>query len=511
MTTYLSLFETKQKIIFDLGNLVNEIYTAPFNVTLTASYFTAKDSTVPADIILPVSADNGAQSMPSVFTLPPETASSVLTLPRNTKKAVFTISATGQSEEEFWWSNVLQSDTNTYPGFELYGYSPFREVQLYIDGLLAGVVWPFPIIFTGGIVPGLWRPVVGIDTFDLKEDEIDITPFLPLLCDGRAHNFTIGVSGLDDDGHGGASLSGTTGGYWLVTGKVFIWLDVEGHITTGDGPNRHTPVPVFDIASSLSRVANGTNGTLIYSVNAHRSLSVWSTVQLSHGKEVAYWQQDLSFSNEGNFSNGADVERNNQITEGVDMSSSGYMKSFKYPLYAYSAFHSHGDNISISALVNRGKDVKTLGQPVFPTGLESFKPVEAVTARLPRFEGTWLSTTQNGSATYLANETSHSSFSFGTTEQDFTFSGVQASVRNDLHHFPKIVGHTELFHRHVTAVNGTLTEDDELLLGDSFGHPSSYSQAGAGHGYLLTNLPGRGADWRGMVHHHNRGGGHGAA
>ena len=111
------------------------------------------------------------------------------------------------------------------------------EVQLLIDGHLAGVYWPFSIIFTGGIVPGLWRPVrhlsglslpvwgcflsdetccrgklshfgiqppillprrallfifqlqvgmltpkcakiVGIDSFDLRQHEIDITPFL---------------------------------------------------------------------------------------------------------------------------------------------------------------------------------------------------------------------------------------------------------------------------------------------------------------------------------------------
>ena len=116
---------------------------------------------------------------------------------------------------------MLQSDTATFPqAGALYGYSPFREVQVSIDGALVGVVWPFPVIFTGGVVPGLWRPIVGIDTFDLREDEIDITPWLPLLCDGQRHNFTIRVSGLIDDGHGNARLSETTGSYWLVTGKV---------------------------------------------------------------------------------------------------------------------------------------------------------------------------------------------------------------------------------------------------------------------------------------------------
>lgn len=77
---------------------------------------------------------------------------------------------------KFWWSNAPQSAIDTFPRYgRLYGYSPFREIQLLIDGMLAGVAWPFPTIFTGGIVPGLWRPVVGIDAFDLKEYEVDIT------------------------------------------------------------------------------------------------------------------------------------------------------------------------------------------------------------------------------------------------------------------------------------------------------------------------------------------------
>jgi hypothetical protein len=100
MTTYQSLFKHDQTIIFDLGNLVNDIYTAAINVTLTAAYFTAPDSIIPADLILPVSARKGSQDLPSVFTVPPSTASNSLTLPQNVKKAVFTISATGQSEEE---------------------------------------------------------------------------------------------------------------------------------------------------------------------------------------------------------------------------------------------------------------------------------------------------------------------------------------------------------------------------------------------------------------------------
>jgi hypothetical protein len=116
---------------------------------------------------------------------------------------------------EFWYSNVFSSDVHTFGSDPLPGHSPFREIQLLIDGRLAGVVWPFPVIFTGGIVPGLWRPVVGVDAFDIREDEIDITPWLPLLCDGESHAFAIRVVGIDDDGKGHGRLSETVGSYWV--------------------------------------------------------------------------------------------------------------------------------------------------------------------------------------------------------------------------------------------------------------------------------------------------------
>lgn len=100
MTNYLSLFKQDQKLIFDLGNLIDDVYTGAFNVTLTATFFTAKNTAKPADLILPVSKDEAAEGMASAFDLSKDKATSSLTIPRNTKKAIFTIAATGQSNEE---------------------------------------------------------------------------------------------------------------------------------------------------------------------------------------------------------------------------------------------------------------------------------------------------------------------------------------------------------------------------------------------------------------------------
>jgi len=339
------------------------------------------------------------------------------------------------------------------------------------------------------VVPGLWRPIVGIDAFDLKEDEIDITPWLPLLCDGNAHTFEIRVSGLNDNGNGTASLSETTDDYWIVSGKIFLWLDTPGHITTGQGPHLISPPPSLQVTSSLLKGQNGTNSTLLYQVQAQRTLSIQSNLTLSSGPQTAFWTQNRTFSNTGNLSSSGNIALNTQVTTGHDLSSSGYSRSLTYDLYAYSDYETLGSNISIAATVNRVKTVETKGQAVFPTGLEAFVKVA------PAFQGSLLSTTQNGSATYLANTTSSKSFSFGTTEQDMTLSGIRGGRGYE----GQGAGDTELFYRHALAVNGTVTVDEERVLGDNVQHAHGYGHGHGdnGHGFCLNGLHGRGGKWNG--------------
>jgi hypothetical protein len=165
MSAYVALFKTPHKIIFDLGNIVDDTYTGLWNTTLTATFFVSENTVKPADIILPISTQKSGTDQSSAFVVPETKASNTLELPTNANKAVFSISACGQAAEEFWWSNVLNSDTRAFGNDSvLYGHSAFRELQLFIDGKMAGVAWPFPVIFTGGVVSGFWRPIVGIGT-----------------------------------------------------------------------------------------------------------------------------------------------------------------------------------------------------------------------------------------------------------------------------------------------------------------------------------------------------------
>lgn len=234
MTAFDSLLKVEQKVIFDLSNVYSDLYTGAFNVTLNALYYNDKylSDLSPADKIYPISALASSKNISSVMSLPDDNGTVSIRFPYNVKRAMVSLLASGNSAEEFWFTNVPTEYVNTFPenpGW-LYGYSPFREIQLLIDGKLAGYSWPFPLLFTGGVDPGLWRPIVGIDTYDLPSFEIDVTPWLPTLCDGRNHTFGLKVVGFDNSAEGNI---GTIGENWWVTGAVFTWLDEKGKQTTG--------------------------------------------------------------------------------------------------------------------------------------------------------------------------------------------------------------------------------------------------------------------------------------
>lgn len=471
MSAYSSLFRNPHKIIFDLGNLVDDTYTGVWNTTLTATFFTAEDDFAAADFILPISARKSVDDQSSAFIVPETNATNILQLPKNVNKAVVSISACGQAAEEFWWSNVLNSDTHAF-GNEttLYGHSPFRELQVLIDGHLAGVAWPFPVIFTGGIVPGFWRPAVGIDAFDLKEDEIDISPFLPLLSDGGAHTFEIRVLGIDDDGRGGGGLTQKIESNWVVTGKVFLWL-VNGTTSTEAGlPTIYAPEPVFELRSSRQQSYNGTATSLQYSIQVSRQLHIASIVSSPSGSKSFTWSQNLTFSNHGTLTNNGNDQIVRQRTSGTSRSSSGYVKSFEYPLSVASSYDSpSGGNVTIIGKLGRGKNVEQVGDLAFPNDWRTFDhdrlPSSPVTLS---FSGSNTRNWQNGTATYLSVPAQKRSYGSGNTEQLFSLSGItqrpmiQTQMNGAVTAYP---ANERLYQRHIVAANDSVVYDEELYGG----------------------------------------------
>lgn len=478
MTEYLYFWKSPQKLIFDLGNLISEWqiltwqpgrcsrctddkYTGIFNTTMTAIFYNTDlvtDQATPSDLIIPISARHGANNSISRFALPAENATNTISLPRNIRRAVFSVSANGQASEEFWWSNVLQSDVDTFNATagELPGLSPFREVQVLIDGQIAGVQWPFPVIFTGGVVPSLHRPIVGIHAFDLREHEIDISPFLPLLCDGQQHTFTIRVAGLDDTSNTtSVSLTESVNESWYVTGKIFLWLsDDPSSITTGDAPILNYSPPAIAVAHSLTTTSNGTNETLTYSTSVRRTLRITSS--------TTSWTQSLTYTNKGLVTAFGYDQVNDLVITGDDRSSfaspshhkptltnsnpsSNYHSTYTYTLLSNSSYSvSPQGNLSIAAFLRQGKTVSTAGASVFPSGLEAFS----------RHSGKGLTsvleTVKEGTAEFRQTGDGKESSGWGDARQVFAF-GVQ--------------GGKELYYRRVAAVNGTVVGDERRVEG----------------------------------------------
>lgn len=234
MTVYMPLLRTEQKVIMQLDNIYNSVFTGNYNITITALYYNdlgGTDTINPPDAILPISSKSSAQNTTSVYSLPDGNASVSLTFPRNVERAVVSVFASGNGNEEFWYTDVPAEFLMTFGNTSFAnGYGPWREVQVLIDGNLAGFVWPEPVIFTGGISPGLWVPIVGLNTYDLGSTDVDISPWLGILCDGESHVFELQVAGYNSSSDTGL---GTVAQNWYVSGEVFLWLDEGGNQTTG--------------------------------------------------------------------------------------------------------------------------------------------------------------------------------------------------------------------------------------------------------------------------------------
>ncbi|PKA55309.1 Peptide-N4-(N-acetyl-beta-glucosaminyl)asparagine amidase A [Apostasia shenzhenica] len=200
----------------------------------------------PADLILPISSDAG-DCCPGGYWFKVHNDSdeklTALAIPNNTYRAVLELYASHHGEDEYWYSNPLRSTTASSSSKANGG---FRQVSVSIDKLFAGAVVPFPVIYPGSINPFFWAPVSAIGVYDLPSYDLDLTPFVGLLLDGREHEFRLTVTDSRP--------------FWLVSGNLHLWLDawsdgVEGALVRHRAPplrlNRQTDWRGSDGKSSV--------------------------------------------------------------------------------------------------------------------------------------------------------------------------------------------------------------------------------------------------------------------
>lgn len=227
VSEYLVLFQKPGSVVFQLDNLLNRKLSGVFNVNLTAYYYDS-EHIEPGEIndgsdILQVlqspgkKADGSSSSSSSISDelinifnvtrgpaskiIPVVTSSSnsagtplrylpndkfeydIQPLSHKTISAKLRLFISGNAAEEYWYSNVIDENAHKfdYYGHHLLGKGPVRHVKVYLNDVLVALESPKPVIFTGGISPALWSPVVGINAFDLGHIDVNLGAYLPLL------------------------------------------------------------------------------------------------------------------------------------------------------------------------------------------------------------------------------------------------------------------------------------------------------------------------------------------
>ena len=266
VTDLSAIFEAPQTGAAFAGNIVNSTYTGIIYANAALEFYPASSSapTPPVpDVVVPVSTNNA----PITLNTGTDQATATLNLPRNTERVFLDVISQSQIDDEFWYLCVPNDVTAE---LESCGNTAFRETEISIDGKPAGVAPVYPWIFTGGIDPYLWQPIVGIQTLDLKPYRVDLTPFAGLLGDGSTHTLAISVFNADS--------------YFLATANVLVFTDHGATLVTGGLlSDTLSAQPTPKVTENLK---TGTTGSVYgtVSVGSDRRFSISGYVQTSHGR-----------------------------------------------------------------------------------------------------------------------------------------------------------------------------------------------------------------------------------
>lgn len=205
VTDITPLLAKRQPVQVELDNVNDSTYTGVYHTLLSLTFYKTGGHT-PAgphpDRVLPISSTGKGGPMLSISKNGQRVGARVV-FPRNLDRLQAEVFADSHGPcEEFWWG-----DPGNCPGV------PYREVAVYLDGRLAGAAPAYPAIYTGAGGPGLWEPIPAPRAWNLRPYDLDLTPFVGLLTDGRAHDVQLGI--LD--------MTLASGDFWATAANLQIW------------------------------------------------------------------------------------------------------------------------------------------------------------------------------------------------------------------------------------------------------------------------------------------------
>lgn len=368
ITRYHSLLlnNQNQTLAVYIGNLLDTTYTGIYHVDLTIHFYPADNHVQNgevlasgynswADLVLPIS-----QKLPLNDGLwfkienSTDTQLEEFKIPKNVYRAVLEVYVSFHENDEFWYSNypieyIAANNLTDTPG-----NGPFREVVVSLDGETVGAVWPFTVIYTGGVNPLLWRPITAIGSYNLPSYDIEITPFLGNILDGKIHNIGFNVTNALN--------------VWYIDANLHLWLDKKSEKTEGK-LLKHTALP---LAVSLDYEFNGLDGKFVTRTSRSSLSTGW--VKSSYGNVTTKFVQDFSYRNSMAMKINGSEQIVNQIIHFSDLVHakipSQHLHSKKsdktFSLFLYSRYLSQeNDTILSAANVTLGFDEKSRNNPGF--------------------------------------------------------------------------------------------------------------------------------------------------
>jgi hypothetical protein len=292
LTEYSNLLMSAQPGEINIGNLANATYTGVISASAYLLFYPytqggGEQAPVVADLIypLPGTADGSytLQSTSSTLSLTFTVPQQLQGIPTTVARAYLDVFAQSQYQDEFWYSNVPD---NLAQELNQYGGTSFREVEVSIDGQVAGFAPVYPWIFTGGIDPYLWAPLPGVQTLNFVPYRVDLSPFAVPLSDGNSHTISLNVYNANN--------------YFLASANLFVYLNYNSSSLTGGVTVTGDYQPPLDIQQNIRQAKGYPNGTI--DTRSLRHLTVEGYVLVSPTEKlVTKVVQDASFSNQQRF------------------------------------------------------------------------------------------------------------------------------------------------------------------------------------------------------------------
>lgn len=239
--SYLSLLEDGADVTLQLDNVVTDKIDGVFSVELYVDFYNDAHSKSQLDDKYRIFDVRGpaAKVYPLVDANPPleslpgnKFGVSLPKVPQNTTRLKLAVFVSGNANEEFWYSNVLDKYVNAFQRYNntFLGHGPTRFLNVYYGGKKIASQTPEPFIFTGGISPALWSPMVGIDAFDLPSLDIDVSGLLPFLWDGSDDKLELVMSnGVDEF----ESTESGVGENWILSANLLTYESSEVKLAVG--------------------------------------------------------------------------------------------------------------------------------------------------------------------------------------------------------------------------------------------------------------------------------------